>query len=780
MNTVHFVGAGSGAPDLITVRGMRLLKEADVIVYAGSLVNPELLSWASSGCEIYDSAYLHLEQVIEIMERAVRQGKKVVRLHTGDPSIYGAIREQIDLLEERGIDCDVCPGVSSFQGAAASLQAEYTLPGVSQTVILTRLEGRTPVPEREKLKNLASHGASMAIFLSAAMAERLQRELLDSGGYDSETPCAVVFKATWPEEKKFRTTLGRLAETMKESGIRKTAIILVGDFLEGEYQRSRLYDRHFSTEFRKAEGETGGATGFPELVSSAESPKSAELSESAGATELSAPEADAGTEKDAEKDSLAGRDVIWVTAFCYTTRAEELAERVRAFFQDDRQIHLVWRKEKKLTEEIFQRSDLLLFFCASGIAVRQTAPFVKDKAGDPAALVLGEDGKFVISLLSGHLGGANEYAERISASLGAVPVITTASDARLLPSLDSWASKCGLAIDDMKLAKRIMAEILDISDSGGVAERTHLHGWFRPEEPYRSAEQGGRKLNCSAEQGGRKLNRSAEQGGGELNRSAEQSGGELNRSAERGGREESSRISLSDYRLCIASDRTTALQALAAEGVERRKALILEPRRYAVGVGCRKDCSPKEMEAFLRRFLEENGLESRLVGSLASVSRKAEEACIKAAARSFHVPYTVYSKEDLLSAIGDFSSSDFVYSTVGVDNVCERSAVLAAGQLGGFSAGEKRARREQNGNNEQNEQNGRNGDLSQGRLIVKKTSENGMTVAAAVCDVPQDFCRILTLEEWIELATARRGLGLEIPQSNPQEAGATGSEGMQF
>ena len=769
MNTVHFVGAGSGAPDLITVRGMRLLQEADVIVYAGSLVNPELLSWASSGCEIYDSAYLHLEQVIEIMERAVRQGKKVVRLHTGDPSIYGAIREQIDLLEERGIDCDVCPGVSSFQGAAASLQAEYTLPGVSQTVILTRLEGRTPVPEGEKLKNLASHGASMAIFLSAAMAERLQRELLDSGGYDSETPCAVVFKATWPEEKKIRTTLGRLAETMKESGIRKTAIILVGDFLEGEYQRSKLYDRHFSTEFRKAEEETGGATGFPELVSSAESPKSAELSESAGATELSATEADAGTEKDAEKDSLAGRDVIWVTAFCYTTRAEELAERVRAFFQDDRQIHLVWRKEKKLTEEIFQRSDLLLFFCASGIAVRQTAPFLKDKAGDPAALVLGEDGKFVISLLSGHLGGANEYAERISASLGAVPVITTASDARRLPSLDSWASKCGLAIDDMKLAQRIMAEILDISDSGGVAERTHPHGRFRPEEPYRSAEQGGRKLNCSAEQSGGKLNRSAEQGGRKLDRSAE-----------RGGREESSRISLSDYRLCIASDRTTALQALAAEGVERRKALILEPRRYAVGVGCRKDCSPKEMEAFLRRFLEENGLESRLVGSLASVSRKAEEACIKAAARSFHVPYTVYSKEDLLSAIGDFSSSDFVYSTVGVDNVCERSAVLAAGQLGGFSAGEKRARREQNGNNEQNEQNGRNGDLSQGRLIVKKTAENGMTAAAAVCDVPQDFCRILTLEEWIELATARRGLGLEIPQSDPQEAGTAGSEEVRF
>lgn len=251
MSTVHFVGAGSGAPDLITIRGKRLLEEADVIIYAGSLVNRQLLDYAQEGCEFHDSAYLHLDQVIGIMEKAAAEDKNIVRLHTGDPSVYGAIREQMDRLAQLGIDYDVCPGVSSFQGAAASLKAEYTLPGVSQTLILTRMEGRTPVPEREKMRSLASHGASMAIFLSASMAAQLQEELLASGGYDRDTPCAVVYKATWEEERKYITKLGDLADTMEKNGIKKTAIILVGRFLGDEYQLSKLYDSSFTTEFRK-------------------------------------------------------------------------------------------------------------------------------------------------------------------------------------------------------------------------------------------------------------------------------------------------------------------------------------------------------------------------------------------------------------------------------------------------------------------------------------------------------------------------------------------------
>lgn len=247
---VHFVGAGSGAPDLITLRGARLLGEADVVIYAGSLVNPELLTLTKPGCELHDSAKLTLEEVIALVEEAERAGKTTVRLHTGDPSIYGAVREQFDELAKRGIAFDVCPGVSSFCGAAAALRTEYTLPDVSQTVIITRAAGRTPVPEREAIRSLAAHGATMVLFLSTALTETLQGELL-AGGYAAETPAAIVYKATWPEEKIFRCTVGTLHETAEKNGLRKTALIVVGGCLGEEYLRSMLYHPDFTTEYRK-------------------------------------------------------------------------------------------------------------------------------------------------------------------------------------------------------------------------------------------------------------------------------------------------------------------------------------------------------------------------------------------------------------------------------------------------------------------------------------------------------------------------------------------------
>ena len=248
---VHFVGAGPGAPDLITLRGAELLRSADVIIYAGSLVNPALLKLAGESCEIHNSAEMTLEEVLEVMERAEREKKVTVRLHTGDPCLYGAIREQMDALDSRGIPYDDTPGVSSFCGAAAALGAEYTLPDVSQSVIITRMAGRTPVPEREELSALASHGASMVLFLSAGMLDRVQEELLRGGAYTAETPAALVYKATWPEEKTVRCTVGTLARTAQEAGIRKTALVLVGDFLGDTYSRSKLYDPSFTTEFRE-------------------------------------------------------------------------------------------------------------------------------------------------------------------------------------------------------------------------------------------------------------------------------------------------------------------------------------------------------------------------------------------------------------------------------------------------------------------------------------------------------------------------------------------------
>ena len=248
---IHFVGAGPGAADLITMRGARLLQETDVIIYAGSLVNPALLEYAKPGCRIFNSAEMTLEEVIEEMKEAESKGLDTVRLHTGDASLYGAIREQMDLLDELGIAYEDIPGVSSFSGAAAALNAEYTLPGVSQSVVITRMAGRTPVPEKESIREFAKHDCTMVIFLSTGLLEEVSAELME-GGYAADAPAAIVYKATWPEEKAVHCTVSTLAQAAKENNITKTALILVGGFLGDKYERSKLYDPGFTTEFRQA------------------------------------------------------------------------------------------------------------------------------------------------------------------------------------------------------------------------------------------------------------------------------------------------------------------------------------------------------------------------------------------------------------------------------------------------------------------------------------------------------------------------------------------------
>jgi len=247
---INFVGAGPGAADLITVRGMKLLESADVIIYAGSLVNRELLKYASEECEIYDSAEMTLEEIIDIMRECEEKGLNTVRLQTGDPCIYGAICEQMRMLDELGIEYSLCPGVSSMFGAGAALKAEFTPPEVSQSVIITRAEGRTPVPSKETIESFAAHGATMVIFLSAGMTKKVSESLI-KGGYSEDTPAAIIYKATWEDEKIIRTTVGNLRKSAEENGINKTALITVGDFLNGTDNRSKLYDPYFTHEFRE-------------------------------------------------------------------------------------------------------------------------------------------------------------------------------------------------------------------------------------------------------------------------------------------------------------------------------------------------------------------------------------------------------------------------------------------------------------------------------------------------------------------------------------------------
>lgn len=249
MSKVYFVGAGPGDPELISIKGKRIIDEADVIIYAGSLVNKEVLRDAKKGAFIYNSASMNLDEVIEVTKNAVFSGKMVARVHTGDPSIYGAIREQMDRLDEYDIEYEVIPGISSFLATAAALKKEYTLPAVTQTLILTRMEGRTPVPDKERIEELAKHRATMIVFLSIGVIDELAARL--KTGYAENTPVAVVYKASWEEQKIVRGNLNNIARLVKEAGISKTALVVVGDFLGDEYELSKLYDKNFSHEYRK-------------------------------------------------------------------------------------------------------------------------------------------------------------------------------------------------------------------------------------------------------------------------------------------------------------------------------------------------------------------------------------------------------------------------------------------------------------------------------------------------------------------------------------------------
>lgn len=686
---VWFVGAGSGAPDLITVRGLKLLQEADMIIYAGSLVNPALLDNAKDGCEIYDSARLHLDQVMELMIPAARAGLRVVRLHTGDPSIYGAIREQMDRLDAAGVEYEVCPGVSSFCGAAAALKKEYTLPGVSQTLILTRMEGRTPVPEGERIRALAAHGASMALFLSASMLEKLQTELLAGGddarraglrGYDESTPCAIVYKATWPDEKKIETTLGSLARAAADAGITKTALILVGGFLGDEYELSKLYDAGFSTEFRKAvlpsagDGQAAAAAREDADKKIEESKKKQYNAAPAGRRVMNAAvicytdKGEAAAEGIAE--ALAGAPGLAVNSRVYrfsgkgsrTADGKNISLNYEAKDQDENDsckeniAHIKVKTEyfsdtKKLMRKIFRcshddadnneaespdcggdngaRTDAVIFVSAAGIAVRAVAPYALDKTSDPAVIVVNDNCDYVIPILSGHIGGANALSEALAAALGAEAVITTASDGAGVKAADTLAQENGFAIEDMRAAKLATAALL--KRHSGASDGT-----------------------------------SADVGNGNLE------------------------IRNIDGNCVLTIDDIT---------------IQLRSLRYCIGIGCKKNTDPEKLKGFLNETLAKAGIAADAVYRAASIDIKAGEPAIKAAADMLGAPFYVYSSEQLKSVDGDFTGSDFVRSVTGVDSVCERSAAAACG--GAY------------------------------RLIVRKTARDGMTIAVAERIIPE-------------------------------------------
>ena len=594
---IHIVGAGPGDEKLITVRGRELLEAADVVIYAGSLVPKELLSRCRKDAEIYDSSRMTLDEVVSVMKRESDAGREVVRLHTGDPSIYGAIREQIAALFEdeiKGQQIGVVPGVSSFTAAAAALQAEYTLPGISQSVIITRMEGRTPVPERERLTELARHGASMAVFLSASMAGEVSRALISSGGYDADTPAAIVYAVTHRDEKIIRCTVGSLEDAALSAGISRTALILVGDFLKegGVVEKSRLYAPDFSTGYRR------------------------------------------GSE----------RQVIRCISF--TAGGGMIAKKLGDALGEEFEA-VSFEKGMSLddwTESAFKEAKALIFIGAAGIAVRAIAPHLKGKAVDPAVVVTDDRGENVIPILSGHIGGGNALAKRIAGILGARPVITTSTDINGVFAIDSWAAENSMRIINPDRIRAVSSKLIR-------GEKVYIRSY----------------VNIS----------------GDPPENIVVLKGDL-------GEPEPDVV-------------------IGSVDVENDSALQIMAGGFIIGTGCRRGIKASVVREAFENFCRENSIPADRVAAIASIDIKRDEAALKGLADDLKVGFLTYGADelnDIKGFEGEFSTSDFVESVTGVDCVCERSAVKAAGAK---------------------------------RLLVKKTVFDGVTFAAAerICQWPE-------------------------------------------
>lgn len=600
---VQFTGAGPGAEDLITLRGASALEQADVVVYAGSLVNPAHLRRCRPDCETHDSASLHLEEQIDIMCRAALAGKNVVRLHTGDPAMYGAIAEQIKALADRGVRSSVVPGVSSVFGAAAALGCELTIPGVSQSVVLTRTPGRTPMPSGENAAAFARTGATLAFFLSAGHLSELADELTGQGGLSPDTPSAVVYRATWPDERIIRGTLADIAAKTEEAGIGRQALVFVGQALNADGQASLLYGEQFSHGYRN-HLETERFSGSCALYAFTNKgfSRAQEIAVGLGRTDTvlfstRQPEA-----------------VMPETSPHKAERAK--SEGVRVVLMESGGLDTVLANN-------WQKFDAHIFVSATGIAVRTIAPLLRDKISDPAVLACSETGAHVISLTSGHLGGANRLARRVARITGGEAVISTATDLASLPAVDDIAAREQARVLDRDAIRILNAALLDGETVSfcGPTDIYQRHFAACPQVVLTMP-------NANA-------------------------------------------VDAITSRCAIFWD-TPLPPALASHAVLR-----VASTSFVLGIGCRRGLAPEILQQTATDFLAQHGLHPAQLFRMASCDLKADEPAILALGAAWGVPVDFHARA-VLDSIPVPTPSERVREKIGIGSVAEASAILSA------------------------------------------------------------------------------------------------------
>ena len=581
---VYFIGAGPGDPELITVKGQRLVASADLILYAGSLVSAEILKYAPPSAEVHNSAGMKLEQQVALMSAAAEQGKAVARLHTGDPSIYGAIAEQMKALDELEIPYQVIPGVSSAFAAAAALGLEYTLPDVTQTLILTRMSGRTPVPELENLRSLAAHRSSMAIFLSAGLLHEVVEEL-QAAGYEKDTPIALVYRASWQDQQIIRGTLETIADLAEQGELTHQSLIIVSPALgASDLQASHLYG------------------GFQETVPQRKG--TAILTLTAPAVEL-------------------GRRLLGQLPGATLYLPERLSQpsdatqpNVRPFRESIRQV----------LQSAFVERESLVCIMASGIVARELAPLLKNKHNDPAVVVMDSEGRFAVSLLSGHEGGANRLARRLAKITGGQAVITTASDAQKIPALDVLAKERGWKLNPKSRLAAVMAALVNGEPVAVVQE----DGAWLDEDQFPDG------VFCPS----------------------------LESARERGFR---------------ALTLITAHEPPAGLWADFSKAVVCHPPALVVGVGCNRGTPAAEIREAIETTLREAGLALESAARLATVTAKADEAGLIQTAHEMGWDLNLVAPEQIAQIENLPNPSPRAQKALGVQGVAEPSALIVAG-----------------------------------------------------------------------------------------------------